>query len=63
MMYTTDIDAETATNQLGITVDELKKIVTDLVENGMLKSAGEDELELTDKGKEYITEHMKDKLE
>jgi predicted transcriptional regulator len=61
-MYTSDIDAETALQHLGISMQDLQKIVDELVEFGMLKSSGEDEIIITDKGKSYIVEHMKNKL-
>ena len=63
MMYTSDINAETALQHLGVSMQDLQRIVNELVEFGMLKSSGEDEIEITEKGKSYIVDHMKNKLE
>lgn len=59
LMYTSDIDAETATQTLGVTMEELGKIVADLLEMEVIRSSGDDEFELTEKGTRYIVEQMK----
>ena len=59
LMYTTDIDAETATETLGVSMENLEKLVADLLRMKVIRSAGEDEFELTERGTKYIVEHMK----
>lgn len=54
MVYEDDIDAETVTEELGISMDELKAIVDALVKYGLLQYISEDEVEITEKGIEYI---------
>ena len=62
MMYTSDINAETATEMLGVDVEELQNIVNDLVSKDILKITGEDEYELTEKGTKHIVDQMKKNL-
>ena len=59
MMYTSDIDAEMATEMLGIDIDQLQKIVNNLVTMDILRISGNEEYELTEKGTKYIVEQMK----
>jgi helix-turn-helix protein len=59
MMYTSDIDAAMATEMLGVTVDELEKLVQQLICYKLLKATTNDEVELTEKGTKYIVEKMK----
>lgn len=59
MMYTSDIDAEMATGMLEIEMEELQKIVDDLISLEILKISGSDEYELTEKGTKKIVEQMK----
>jgi predicted transcriptional regulator len=61
-MYTSDIDAETALQHLGIPMEKLEKLVNELVEYGMLKTSENDVIELTEKAKNYIIEYMKKKI-
>lgn len=62
MMYTSDIDAEMAIEMLGVTTDELQKIVRELVTFKILKVSGEEEVELTGKGIKLIVAQMKKNL-
>jgi helix-turn-helix protein len=62
MMYTSDIDAAMATEMLSITIDELEKLVQQLVHYKLLKATNEDEVELTEKGTKYIVEKMKQNI-
>ncbi len=62
MMYTSDIDAAMATEMLGISVDELDKIVQQLICFKLLKATTNDEVELTEKGTKYIVEKMKQNI-
>lgn len=59
LMYTSDIDAETAMQTLGVTMEELGKIVADLLKMEIIRSSGDDEFELTEKGTRYIVGQMK----
>jgi len=59
MMYTSDIDAAMATEMLGVSEDELKGIVDDLLSKDVLRVSGEQEYELTEKGTKHIVEQMK----
>jgi len=59
MMYTSDIDAEMATEMLGISEEELKGIVDDLLSKEVLRVSGEEEYELTERGTKHIVEQMK----
>ena len=63
MMYTSDISAETATEQLGISFEDLEKIVNELIQCEMLKALDDNEIELTEKGIKYITKQTKKNLE
>jgi helix-turn-helix protein len=62
MMYTSDINAEMATQMLGISTEELGKIVQELIVIKVLRVSGEKEVELTEKGIRYIVEQMKKNL-
>lgn len=59
MMYTSDIDAAMATEMLGVSIDELKSLVNELVNCKILRVSGDEEVELTEKGTKYIVELMK----
>jgi helix-turn-helix protein len=59
MMYTSDIDAAMATEMLGVTAEELEKIVHKLVGHKILRLNSDDEAELTELGTKYIVEQMK----
>ncbi|RLF58851.1 MAG: hypothetical protein DRN27_04285 [Thermoplasmata archaeon] len=59
MMYTSDIDAEMATEMLGINIEELQKMVNELVAFDVLRISGDEEYELTEKGTKQIVEQMK----
>ena len=63
MMYTSDIDAEMATEMLGISEEELQGIVDDLLAKEVLRISGNDEYELTEKGTKHIVEQMKKNLQ
>lgn len=62
MMYTSDIDAEMATEMLGVSEEELQGIVDDLLSKEVLRVSGEQEYELTEKGTKHIVEQMKKNL-
>ena len=55
MMYLDDVDAEYVENYLGISTDELKTVVDELVFLGFLKHTSDDEVELTEEAIEYVT--------
>jgi len=59
MMYTSDIDAEMAMGMLEVDMESLEKIVHELVQLKVLKSVGENEVELTEIGTKYIVGQMK----
>jgi helix-turn-helix protein len=59
MMYTSDIDAAMATEMLGIKIEELQKMVNELVTIDILRVTGDEEYELTEKGTKQIVEYMK----
>ena len=59
MMYSSDIDAQMAQEMLGVSGDELDKIVRVLVQENLLKISGSEEVELTEKGTKYIVGQMK----
>ena len=59
MMYSSDIDAAMATEMLGVTAEELEKIVHKLVGHKILRLNSDDEAELTELGTKYIVEQMK----
>ena len=63
MMYTSDIDAEMATEMLGISEQELQGLVDDLLSKEVLRISGDDEYELTEKGTKHIVEQMKKNLQ
>ncbi len=63
MMYTSDIDAEMATEMLGVSEQELQGIVDDLLSKEVLRISGDDEYELTEKGTKHIVEQMKKNLQ
>ena len=54
MMQQDDIDAEFVEDNLGITRMELESIVNESIKLGFLRYSSVDELELTDKGIDYI---------
>jgi hypothetical protein len=56
MMYIDDVDAEHVTNYLGITADELRTAVEELVFLGFLKQTTDDEVELTEDAIIYVTQ-------
>ena len=62
MMYTSDIDAEMATEMLGISDEELGKLAEELVKMDILRISGDEEFELTEKGTKYIVGKMKQGL-
>jgi helix-turn-helix protein len=62
MMYTSDIDAAMATEMLGVSEEELQKIVDDLLSKEVLRISGDQEYELTEKGTKHIVEQMKKNL-
>lgn len=62
MMYTSDIDAAMATEMLGVSEQELDKIVQQLVHLNLLRVSAQDEVELTEKGTKYIVEKMKQNI-
>ena len=62
MMYIDDVDAEHVENYLGISTDELKNAVDELVSLGFLKHTSEDEVELTDDGVTLIM-HRESQIE
>lgn len=55
MMYFDDVDSEYVEKYLGISTDELKDAVDELVFLGFLKNTSDDEVELTEDAIEYIT--------
>ncbi|MEM0492974.1 MAG: hypothetical protein QXS02_03330 [Candidatus Thermoplasmatota archaeon] len=59
MIYTSDIDSKMAIEMLGVSMQELEKIVKNLVDYGLLKESGPDEVELTEKGTKYIVDSLK----
>lgn len=59
MMYTSDIDAAMAIEMLGINIEELQKMVNELVTIDILRVTGDEEYELTEKGTKQIVEYMK----
>ena len=63
MMYTSDLDASMALEMLGITRDQLEKIIHTLVSYNLLKVSAKDEVELTEKGTKYIVGLMKKSIE
>ena len=63
MMYTSDINAKTATDMLGVSLEELQKIVNELIQCKMLRSSGKDEIELTEKAVKFMEEQIKKSLE
>lgn len=62
MMYTSDIDAEMATEMLGVSEEDLQGIVDDLLSKEVLRVSGDQEYELTEKGTKHIVEQMKKNL-
>ncbi len=62
MMYTSDIDAAMAIEMLGVTEDELEKLVQQLVNYKFLKATSQNEVELTERGTKYIVEKMKQNI-
>jgi helix-turn-helix protein len=62
MMYTSDIDAEMATEMLGVSDKDLGKLAEELVKMDILRVSGDDEFELTEKGTKYIVGKMKQGL-
>ena len=63
MMYNGDIDTSKAVEALGVPVEELYKIVDELIQLQMLVASGDEEVELTESGVSYIEEKMKINLE
>ena len=63
MMYDGDIDSTKAVEALGVPIEELYKIVDELIQLQMLRSSGDEEVELTESGVSYIEEKMKKNLE
>jgi helix-turn-helix protein len=62
MMYTSDIDATMAMEMLGVSEQELEKIVQQLVTYNLVRVSAQDEVELTEKGTKYIVEKMKQNI-
>jgi len=63
MMYNEDIDSKKAMEVLEIPIEELYKLVDELIQLQMVISSGDEEVELTENGKNYIVEKMKMNLE
>ena len=59
MMYTSDVDAESVLEMLGIDMAGLQNLVKNLVSKKVLKVSGDDEFELTEIGTKYIVSQMK----
>ncbi len=59
MMYTSDIEAESVIEMLGIDMAGLQGLVKNLVSKKVLKVSGDDEFELTEIGTKYIVSQMK----
>jgi len=59
MMYTSDIEADSAIEMLGIDLEKLQNIVKNLVSKKVLQVSGDDEFELTEIGTKYIVAQMK----
>ena len=59
MMYNGDIDSSKAVEALGVPIEELYKIVDELIQLQMLIASGDEEVELTESGVSYIEEKMK----
>jgi hypothetical protein len=59
MMYTSDIDAPMAMEMLGVSMEELQKVVHQLVQLKILRTLNENEVEITEQGTKYIVEQMK----
>ncbi|MEM0467085.1 MAG: CheF family chemotaxis protein [Candidatus Thermoplasmatota archaeon] len=62
MMYTSDIDAPMAMEMLGVSMEELEKVVHQLVQMKILRTVNENEVEITELGTKYIVEQMKKAL-
>jgi len=54
IMYSKDVDAEFVTDKLGISSNELRSLVDELVKRGLLRYTTDDEAELTEQGIKYI---------
>ncbi len=54
IMYSKDVDAEFVTDKLGISSNELRSLVDELVKRGLLRYTTDDEVELTEQGIKYI---------
>jgi len=54
MIYLDDIDLEFVVNNLGISENELKSLVDELVERGFLQFISDDEAEITEVGINYL---------
>jgi len=63
MMYNGDIDSSKAVEALGVPIEELYKIVDELIQLQMLIASDDEEVELTESGVSYIEEKMKKNLE
>jgi PKD repeat protein len=55
IMYSDDVDAKFATDQLGISAEKLKTLVDKLVKRGLLRYTSDNEVEITEQGIKYIT--------
>ncbi len=58
MMYDGDIDSSKAVEALGVPIEELFKIVDELIQLQMLVASGDEEVELTESAVSYIEEKM-----
>ena len=56
LIYHENIDFDTAKNMLNLNEDEITKIIKELIELKLLHYVSEDEIEITESGKEFISE-------
>ena len=57
------VDADTIAKTMGVSLDELKRLVDNLVEHGLLQYNSEYEAELTAKGMQYLTSKNEDTVQ
>jgi len=55
IMYSDDVDAKFATDELGISTETLKTLVDKLVKRGLLRYTSDNEVEITEQGIKHIT--------
>ena len=58
LIYTGDVDFNTAKNMLNLTDDKINKIIKELVEMKLLHYVSNDEIEITKEGKEFIQKNV-----